>query len=123
MTMSPYDYFLGELLAVIHHDGGHYQAEHGAKKATADAIEIIHADRAAIAAAEQRGYERAVAERAWALECAGEMRISIIKFLGGEDAALEVLFNQKRHRQNRISLASIAMAYEVAYESIEPATA
>lgn len=32
-------YWLGELLAVIHCDGGHYQAEHGTAKATNDAIE------------------------------------------------------------------------------------
>ena len=31
---------LGELLAVIHADGGHYLAEHGSKKATVDAISI-----------------------------------------------------------------------------------
>lgn len=31
-------YWLGELLAVIHGDGGHYQSEHGTEKATEDAI-------------------------------------------------------------------------------------
>ena len=29
---------LGELLAVLHADGGHYQYEHGTEKAVADAI-------------------------------------------------------------------------------------
>ena len=29
---------LGELLATIHQDGGHYQQEHGVKKAMKDAI-------------------------------------------------------------------------------------
>lgn len=32
---------LGDLLAVIHRDGGHYQAEHGTEKAVADAHERI----------------------------------------------------------------------------------
>ena len=31
------EYWLGSLLAVIHRDGGHYQAEHGTKKACDDA--------------------------------------------------------------------------------------
>lgn len=30
--------FLGEMLAVIHRDGGHYQATHGSAKAVEDAI-------------------------------------------------------------------------------------
>jgi hypothetical protein len=33
---------LGELLAVIHRDGGHYQAEHGTPKAVEDAKKIIY---------------------------------------------------------------------------------
>ncbi len=32
---------LGDLLAVIHRDGGHYQAEHGTEKAVADALRIL----------------------------------------------------------------------------------
>lgn len=32
------EHWLGELLAVIHCDGGHYQSEHGVIKATQDAI-------------------------------------------------------------------------------------
>jgi hypothetical protein len=32
------EHWLGELLAVIHCDGGHYQADHGTEKATRDAI-------------------------------------------------------------------------------------
>lgn len=33
--------YMGNLLAIIHCDGGHYRAEHGDKKATDDAIEIV----------------------------------------------------------------------------------
>jgi len=33
---------LGEILATVHGDGGHYQAEHGDIKATIDAIHIIN---------------------------------------------------------------------------------
>ena len=33
---------LGGLLAVIHRDGGHYQAEHGTEKAVADAMRVRH---------------------------------------------------------------------------------
>jgi hypothetical protein len=36
-----YEYFLGELLAFIHRDGGHYQGEYGTLKAVEDAITII----------------------------------------------------------------------------------
>lgn len=32
---------LGNLLAVIHRDGGHYQAEHGSKKAAEDAETLV----------------------------------------------------------------------------------
>jgi hypothetical protein len=35
---------LGELLAVLHGDGGHYRSTHGDDKATADAIKNIYAD-------------------------------------------------------------------------------
>lgn len=34
---------LDDLLAVIHRDGGHYQAEHGTAKAIEDAIAEVHA--------------------------------------------------------------------------------
>lgn len=37
---------VGNLLAVIHRDGGHYQGEHGLAKACADAEAIVIADRA-----------------------------------------------------------------------------
>lgn len=37
---------LGNLLAVIHRDGGHYQAEHGTEKAAKDAEAVVLADRA-----------------------------------------------------------------------------
>ncbi len=33
-----YHKWLGELLAVIHCDGGHYRSEHGTEKAVKDAI-------------------------------------------------------------------------------------
>ena len=36
---------LSELLAIIHHDGGHYETEHGFHKATEDAIEIVIKER------------------------------------------------------------------------------
>ena len=36
------EYWLGSLLAVIHRDGGHYQAEHGMQKASGDAITAVH---------------------------------------------------------------------------------
>lgn len=36
-------HLLGELLAVIHGDGGHYQSDHGSEKATKDAIDKIYA--------------------------------------------------------------------------------
>lgn len=36
------EYWLGSLLAVIHRDGGHYQAEHGMQKASDDAITAVH---------------------------------------------------------------------------------
>lgn len=34
---------VGELLAIIHGDGGHYRAEHGTEKAAADAIPKVYA--------------------------------------------------------------------------------
>ena len=37
------EYWLGSLLAVIHRDGGHYQAEHGTKKASDDAQQRVRA--------------------------------------------------------------------------------
>jgi len=48
---------LGNLLAVIHGDGGHYQNEHGSFKATEDAIVAINSlkiDRDALAKDAQR---------------------------------------------------------------------
>jgi len=39
---------LGELLAVIHRDGGHYEALHGTEKAVDDGITHIHEFRAAM---------------------------------------------------------------------------
>ena len=38
---TPEDYAIGELLAVIHGDGGHYQSEHGTLKAVQDATKIV----------------------------------------------------------------------------------
>lgn len=37
---------LGELLATIHRDGGHYQIKHGTEKAVRDAIDIVLSMRA-----------------------------------------------------------------------------
>lgn len=37
---------IGELLAVIHGDGGHYRAQHGTDKACLDALSIIYKLRA-----------------------------------------------------------------------------
>lgn len=42
-----YKDLLADLLAVIHRDGGHYLAENGPKKATADAIAKVFAERQA----------------------------------------------------------------------------
>jgi hypothetical protein len=36
------EYYLGELLAVIHRDGGHYREKHGDQKATEAAIEMFY---------------------------------------------------------------------------------
>ena len=36
---------LGDLLAVIHRDGGHYESEHGTEKACADAELAVHVQR------------------------------------------------------------------------------
>lgn len=48
MTTTPSEaakeaHAIGNLLAVIHRDGGHYQSEHGTAKACDDAHDIIHA--------------------------------------------------------------------------------
>ena len=40
--MKSAKHYLGELLAVIHGDGGHYQGIHGNEQATKDALEIIY---------------------------------------------------------------------------------
>jgi hypothetical protein len=39
--MPNYQDLLSNLLAVIHADGGHYEAEHGTVKAVTDAIEKV----------------------------------------------------------------------------------
>jgi hypothetical protein len=44
---------IGNLLAVIHRDGGHYQSEHGLDKAIADAHQRICDTRVAIGAADE----------------------------------------------------------------------
>ena len=36
------EHWLGNLLAVIHRDGGHYEYEHGTEKACADAETAVH---------------------------------------------------------------------------------
>lgn len=45
---------LGELLAVIHGDGGHYQALQGSENATRDAIKKVNDVRIALDAAEYK---------------------------------------------------------------------
>lgn len=42
------EHWLGELLAVIHRDGGHYAEQHGYHKATLDAMRIVHGMRQAL---------------------------------------------------------------------------
>lgn len=39
---------IGNLLAVIHRDGGHYEAIHGIPKACADAEQIVQRERLAL---------------------------------------------------------------------------
>ena len=40
--ISELEHHLGELLAVMHRDGGHYQSKHGTDKAVADAMTVRH---------------------------------------------------------------------------------
>lgn len=40
---------VGDLLATIHRDGGHYTAEHGLEKSLADAINVVCEDRRKLA--------------------------------------------------------------------------
>lgn len=58
MQRDEYLNVLGELLAVIHRDGGHYQEEHGLEKACVDAVDAI------VARHEEGRHEGAEAERA-----------------------------------------------------------
>jgi len=44
---------LGNLLAVIHRDGGHYESEHGTEKAVTDAMQRICDTRAGLDAADE----------------------------------------------------------------------
>lgn len=73
---------LGELLAVIHRDGGQYQAEHGAAKATQDALAKLsslrcelydlrgeYEETAALFGAWKQRAEQAESERDEAREC------------------------------------------------------
>lgn len=55
---------LGEILATIHKDGGHYSNEYGDQKATDDAIKIVIEDRVKLDAQKQRAerLEKAVQE-------------------------------------------------------------
>lgn len=61
LVSAKHDRLLGDLLAVIHRDGGHYQSDHGTEKAVADAhskwADLIsraeHLDEAAIRADER----------------------------------------------------------------------
>ncbi len=45
----------GNVLAVIHRDGGHYISTHGAEKASRDAIDIITETRTQLVEAKERG--------------------------------------------------------------------
>lgn len=47
-NMGSAEHCLGELLAVIHRDGGHYAEQHGYHKATLDAMRIVHGMRQAL---------------------------------------------------------------------------
>jgi len=60
---------LGELLAVIHRDGGLYQDEHGLEKAVADAMRLS-SERIAAARPDEPFQARV---RPWLLACFGEM--------------------------------------------------
>jgi hypothetical protein len=46
-------YELGNLLAIIHRDGGHYTAKHGIKKSCADAKTWVYTQRMSILEAEE----------------------------------------------------------------------
>lgn len=46
--MSDSDRLLGNLLAIIHRDGGHYQDQHGTARAATDAGATVLRDRAEI---------------------------------------------------------------------------
>lgn len=46
--------YMGNILAIIHCDGGHYKAEHGTVKATDDAIEIVSGLKAEVAELKER---------------------------------------------------------------------
>jgi len=54
LSMLDADVAVGELLAVIHGDGGHYQAEHGTAKAAKDAEAKVLADRTALTEAREQ---------------------------------------------------------------------
>ena len=59
--------YLNDLLAIIHRDGGHYQAEHGYEKAVRDAINVISQQMeqiAALIAKRDEDFELAMTESA-----------------------------------------------------------
>ena len=66
-------HWLGELLAVIHRDGGHYEGKHGAIVATQDAIKIVHVLRGDrnCKVCDGLGYSVGVAKRVTCDECDG----------------------------------------------------
>ncbi len=73
--MGIYESFLDDLLAVIHRDGGHYKHDHGTKKAVADAIALIYADRTAVETIRTDALQEA-AKAAEAYPIAGSMQVA-----------------------------------------------
>lgn len=97
---------LGELLAVIHRDGGHYLAQHGAEHACGEAVRCVLSDREALAAMTA---ERDDARRAATLAEA-------------ERDTLRGLVDGMREENERLR-ADIAARDAVADEAVAPVTA
>lgn len=84
---------LGNILAVIHRDGGHYQGEHGGKKATDDAISAwanlmtdIDAAHATIAAQSARIATLEEALRPWG--SGGIITGTVLAWIAAKDASI-----------------------------------
>lgn len=88
---------LGELLAVIHRDGGQYQAEHGAAKATQDALSKLsslrcelydlrgeYEETAALFGAWKQRAEQAESERDEARECVKRLSGALSGLFGAD---------------------------------------